>query len=417
MEFRNLFKKVFGDKKVLEGDRYEMLNTTTPYFAPYNTKLINSDIVKSAIRPIADAVGKLSVKHVQKKKINPQPYIKNILDRPNPFMSMQDFLTKMAWQRELTSNAFAYVKRDALGYPMEIYPIPYSSVELINIGEEVFTKFTFWTGKRMTVPYTDLMHLRKDFNSNDFFGDEPNMCLKDILEIVTTIDKGVVSAIRNSVVIKWLLKFKMTLQPEDREKQIEEFIKNYLDIEKGGKGVAASDPRYDIEQIKSDSAYLPNALQFKESKERIYSAFGVNDAIIQNKYTEEQWNAFYSSKIEPIAIQISDSMTNVLFTKAEKSFDNRIVCSASRLTFSSNAVKVAMARDLIPLGLFTINEMREVFELERVDGGDIRMQTLNIVNADKAEDYQGVKGKEEIKDGSNKEGDKDIGIAVDGKSS
>ncbi|EPE61260.1 phage portal domain protein [Exiguobacterium sp. S17] len=47
-------------------------------------------------------------------------------------------------------------------------------------------------------------------------------------------------------------------------------------------------------------------------------------------------------------------------------------------------------RDLMPLGLFTLNEAREIFNLSPVEDGDKRIQTLNVVDASQANNYQGV---------------------------
>ena len=38
--------------------------------------------------------------------------------------------------------------------------------------------------------------------------------------------------------------------------------------------------------------YVPNALQTKETINRIYSFFNTNEAIVQSKWTEDQWNAY-----------------------------------------------------------------------------------------------------------------------------
>jgi HK97 family phage portal protein len=396
LERRNLFTKIFGGKQQppQQQQKFELLNNISSYFSPFSGTLMDSDIVRSAVRPIVNAVGKLKPNHMAKGRINPQPYLRRLLERPNPYMSMQDFLMKMTWQRELTHNAFAYVKTDRFGYAEEIYPIPYSSVDLVQVNNEPYAKFMFWSGKTMAVPYTDLIHLRKDFNTNDFYGDSGTHTVTSIMEVINTTDQSIVNAVRNSAVLKWILKFKSVLKPEDREIQVKDFVKNFLSITNQG-GAAASDPRYDLEQVK-DSNYVPNALIMDKSVQRVFSYFGVNDNIVQNKYDEDQWNAFYSSVIEPIAIQLSDAFTYVLFTEKERSFGNKILFSANRLTFASNTTKINMARDLIPLGLFTVNEMREIMELEPVEGGDKRIQTLNVVNADKADEYQ--MGQEEVND-------------------
>ena len=43
------------------------------------------------------------------------------------------------------------------------------------------------------------------------------------------------------------------------------------------------------------TANVPNALQTKETINRIYSFFNTNEAIVQSKWTEDQWNAYKES--------------------------------------------------------------------------------------------------------------------------
>ena len=348
MEVRSLFTKMFGNKT--DGTpfmkRFELVSSSDSTFYPWNGKLFENDIIRAVIRPKANAVGKLNAKHIrgvgEAMKINPEAPIRAVLEQPNPYMSMQDFLTKMTFQRELNHNAFAYIKRDDFGNPVEVYPIPYSSVELFEQSQEVFMRFMFWTGKYITVPYTDIIHLRKDFNDNDFFGDKGTLALKNIMEVITTTDQGIVSAVKNSAVIKWIMKFKSVLKPEDVKIQLKDFTDNYLAITNTG-GAASSDPRYDLEQVK-DNSYVPNAAQMDKTIQRLYSYFGVNDAIVQNKYTEDQWNAFYESEIEPIIIQLSNAFTRAFFTKQKRALGNKIIFEASNLQYASMKTKLDLVQ-------------------------------------------------------------------------
>jgi HK97 family phage portal protein len=377
LEFRNLFSKMFGSKKPAEGKRFELVNTKSSYFHTWTGNMFDSDIVRSAVRPIANTIGKLSAKHIQgtdKIKMYPSPWIKQILENPNPYMSMQDFLTKMIFQRELNYNAFAYAKKGEDGYIQELYPIPFSSVELLDIGGTVSVKFRFRTGDFMTVPYIDLIHLRKDFYSNDFYGDSGNICTKNIMEVINTTDQGIVNAVKNSALIKWIMKFNSVLRPEDRQLQIDDFIKNYLAISNKG-GVAASDGRYELEQVK-DNNFLPNVLQTKETVQRLFSFFGVNEAIVQNKYTEDQWNAFYESVIEPIIIQLSNAFTNIFFSAREKGFGNKIIFETSNLAYASMSTKLGLVA-MVDRGAMTPNEWRKVLNLESIEGGDKPIRRLD----------------------------------------
>ena len=396
--FRGLWSVVFGNKKpdVQGTEKATLVSSYNTYFAPYSGELMDSDITRSCLRAIVSHAGKLQPKHIRQDKINPSPYLNELLRKPNPYMTMQKFIEKMVYSRELYNNAFAYIQRDVNGFVKGIYPINYSSVKLLQRGDDLFVKFNFVNGRQMTVYYTDLIHLKKDCNSHDFYGDSSNYTMDNVMNVVNSTDQAVSTAAETSSVIKWIMKFKNVIRPEDMKKQIQEFTDSYLSIDSDNGGAVASDSKYDLEQV-DNKTYEPPKDTMTSYVNRIYSYFGVNESIVMNKYSEDEWNSFYSSKIEPIAIELSCAFTYALFSQRERGFSNEIIFSANRLTYASNATKVSMAKELIPLGLFTVNEMREVFEMEPVDGGDVRYQTLNVVNADKADEYQNVKDDEEEK--------------------
>lgn len=396
LELRSLFNKIFGNKKPSEGGkRFELLSMGSSTFYPWSGNLWDNDIIRAAIRPKVNAINKLNPKHIrgegESMKINPDARIKFVLNQPNPYMSMQDLLSKLIIYRELYNNAFAYVKYDNMDYVQEIYPIPYTEIELIEIAGELIVKFRFWTGKYMTVLYNELIHLRKDFNSNDIFGDSNNSPLKGLMEIVTTTDQGVVNAVKNSAVVKWIMMFKSVLRKEDVEIQIRDFIKNYLSIDKSS-GVAVSDPRYELKQV-DEKNYIPNALQMDKTVQRIYSYFGMNDNIVQNKYSEDEWNAFYEPEIEPIIIQLSNAFTKAFFTAREIGFGNKIIFEASSLQYASMSTKLGLVA-MVDRGAMTPNEWRQVLNLAPVEGGDKPLRRLDtaIVN-DNSNDESNNKAK------------------------
>lgn len=385
-ERRSLFKIIFGNKNQdnQQAQRLELINSTNSTFYTWNKRLYDNDIVRAAVRPTADAVGKLNAKHIvgfdENKKINPTPYIRELLEQPNPYMSMQDFLTKMVYQRE-SGNAFAYVQRSEDGYPTAIYPIPYSSVELLEKNEEIFIKFLFLTGKYMVVPYVDMIHLRKDFNEHDFFGDSNVTALKNIMEVITITDQGMVTAIKNSAVLKWIMKFTNITRPEDKEEKIKDFVKNYLSITNQS-GVVVQEPTYELQQV-DEKNYVPNAVQMRESIQRLYSFFGVNENIVQNKYNEDEWNAFYESKIEPIAIQLSNAFTRAFFSARERGYGNKIIFEASNLQYASMSTKLQLVQ-MVDRAALTRNEWRKILNLSPLAGGDepiLRLDTAPVGNS------------------------------------
>jgi HK97 family phage portal protein len=392
LEKRSLFGKIFGNKKdtAMRLNRFELLSGNNVNYTPWSGDIFDSDIVRSAIRPKANAVGKLSPKHIrgygEDMSINPDPRIREILQRPNQYMSMQDFLMKMTFQREIYHNAFAYVKRNPLGQVEEIYPIPYSQVELLECQNEMFAKFRFRAGKTMTVPYEDLIHLRKDFNNNDVFGDSGMNSLNNLMEVINTTDQGIIKAIKNSNVIRWLLKYNQALRPEDIKKNTKDFVDNYLSLESETVGAAATDAKADVIQVEPKD-YVPNAVISKEHKERLYSYFGVNENIVQNKYDEDEWIAFYESEVEPILIQLSNAFTKAFFSKREIGYGNRIVFEANNLAYASMKTKLELVQ-FVDRGIMTPNEVRQILNLGPIVGGDVPVRRLDTAPVE--DDGKGV---------------------------
>ena len=388
MEKRSLFQKIFGGKvEPTSLSQYKLINGTSTIFAQWSGTLFDSDVARSALRPIAEPIGKSRAKHIagygENMKVDPSPWIRAILDRPNPYMSMQDFLVKMVYQRETTANAFAYVKRDMMtNNPIEIYPIPYGSVELKEKNDFVFVKFQFRNGQTMTVPYEDCIHLRKDFNEDDFFGDLGTVPVKNIMDVISTVDQGVVAAVKNSAVIKWIMRFTQTTRPEVMQEQIDKFIDNYLSVGKAT-GVAAADSRYELTQV-TDKSFVPNSSQMKEYTQRLFSYFGVNDAIVQNKATDDEWIAFYESRLEPIIIQLSNAFTWVFFSKEKRATGNRIIFDSSMLAYLSMNTKLGL-QAMVDRGAMTPNEWRESLNLAPIEGGSKPLRRLDTVTVDEAD--------------------------------
>ena len=401
-----LFEKIFGKKSESSlGNRFELIQDTGNGFFQWDGKLYKSDIIRSAIRPKVKAIGKLAAKHIRQNekefKVNPNVNIRFLLEEPNPIMTGQVFQEKMATQLALNNNAFAYIKRDERSLPIEIYPVPAASIELKEgPSGEIFLRLLFLNGQRMTVPYEDIIHLRNDFNDDDFFGTHPGEALSDSLQIVATADQGIVKAIKNSASIKWLMKFKTILQPTDMENEVKRFTENYLSIDKNSGGAAAADTRYDLQQVKND-AYVPNEKQVDNTTKRIYSFFNTNEKIVQSNYTEDDWNAYYEAQIEPDALQLANEFTRRLFTRKERSFGNKIIFEAASLQYASMSTKMNLVQ-MVDRGALTPNEWRSILSLGPIEGGDKAIRRLDTaeINAKKGGEQDGSNGKAQPDDKS-----------------
>jgi len=296
-------------------------------------------------------------------------------------MTGQKLLEKAATQLCLNNNAFILIIRDANGYPAELYPIPALGAETVyNSQGMLFLKFTMQNGKVFQFAYSDIIHLRQDFNKNDIFGDDIMTTLAPLMNIITTTDQGIVNAIKNSAVIQWLLKFSNSMRPEDVKDNAEKFAQNYLSIESSNMGVAAVDSKADIQRIEPKE-YIPNAVQMDRTVQRIYSLFNTNDKIVQSKYTEDEWNSFYEAEIEPVVIELSGEYTRKIFSRRERGFGNEIVFEAANLATASMSTKLGLLA-MVDRGAMTPNEWRKVLNLAPISDGDKPVRRLDtaVVN-------------------------------------
>ena len=380
-----LFKRHNQSKVVT---KYKMITEVGNGYYSWDGNVYKSDIVRACIRPKVKAIGKLTAKHLRKVydkndgkehlQVNPEPYIRVLLEEPNEYMTMQKLLEKAAAQLCLNNNAFILIVRDENGLPSELYPIPASSAESKYINGDLYLKFIFYNGKQYTFPYSDIIHLRSDFCYNDIFGEDLAEVLAPLMEIVNTTDQGIVKAIRNSSVIKWLLKFTQSLRPEDLKSQAEEFSQNFLAVQ-NGTGVAATDSKVDAQQVEQKD-YVPNPSVMDKTKQRIYSIFNTNENIVQSSYTEDQYNAYYEAEIEPVAVELAGEFTRKLFTRNARSYGNKIVFEAFNLSTASMSTKLNLVQ-FFDRGIMNANEIRGVFNLADIPSGDeyyVRLDTAKV---------------------------------------
>ena len=358
----------------------------------WNGTIYDSDIVRSCIRPKVKATGKLVAKHLRdvvdaeghhELKVNPSNAIRFILDEPNPLMTGQMLQEKLATQLCLNSNAFALIIRDDYGSPMEIYPIIARTVDAVyDSAGKLRLKFTLNNNKVYEFPYEDIIHLRQDFNENDIFGTPIAPVLVPLLDVVTTTDQGVINAIKNSSIIRWLLKFTNSMRKEDLKSQAKDFADNFLATSEG-MGVAAVDAKADAQQI-NPTDYVPNAAQMDRTTKRIFDLFNTNDAIVSSKYTEEQYNSYFDAEVEPVLIQLGGEYTRKLFTRRERVFGNKIVFEASAWDSASISTKLNL-QAMVDRGALTPNEWRATLNLAPVPGGDDPIRRLDTAAVDNSE--------------------------------
>ena len=372
-------------------------------FTQWGGNAYENDIYRAAVDAIARNAAKLKGCHIietgEVKKPATDKVNRLLQVQPNRYMNAYDMLYKVVTHYYLYNNGFLLIQRDGAEI-QGFYPLNPTQVDfLTDAAGNLYARFQFRNGSQFIADYRDVIHLRRNFNSNDLLGDD-NAALYPALELADTQNQGIVNGIKAGANIRGIIHFTQIMAPEKLKEEKEAFIADYLSISNDG-GVVATDQKMEYTPIESKPATI-DAEQLKAVKSKIYDYLGVSESIVNSSYTENEWASFYESTIEPVALQLGLEFTRKLFTEREIAFGNTVIFESSRLQFSSNATKVSLIKELMPYGLLTVNECREILNLGAIpdaDGGNKRFQTLNVVDADKANTYQ--VGQDGGKDGDN----------------
>lgn len=397
-ERRSLFNFIFGKK----GDRQQSENVTQTQFqllSGWNTQFstlpegtYNSKVARQVIDRIATHCAKLVPKHIQGNITNNIKGDINFLlnNQPNPLMNTFDFIYRVISLLYTDCNAFVYVAKDRSGFITGFYPVLATTYELLQgVDETMYLQFDFVNGQTYTIPYLELIHLRLFYNRNDIFG-MSNRVLQTDLNTADTVSQGIDKAIKTTSNLKGILQYENSmLKNKDLVKTKDDFVKDFLNMDNEG-GIAALDAKAKFQEVNLKPITLDNE-QLKQVNYNIFDYFGVSEKIVNNSFTEEEWNAFYEGIIEPRSIQMSYAFTNKIFKKQSIKEGHKIVFTANRLQYSTLSNKINLIKEAGALGLLTKDEAREIIELPQLGGeeGAKILQSLNNIDSKIANQYQG----------------------------
>lgn len=399
-EFRNL-KSIFGDNTAAASVNFqkaELLNSYTNYITQYNDVMYDDLTVRSCVDSIARHVSKLRPMHIISNDEGRVPQTTSDINmllsrRPNEFMTASEFLYKLTAQMLLYGNSFVYIKKQN-NYITGFYPLNFASCELKSYKNDLYLQFTFRGGKKETIPYSDIIHLRRNFTSDDILGQGADNALKEALSNLHKARMSIANKVENSGRISGILKLAGNVSAANWYDNAVAWVKRFKSYSSETAGIAALDSSTDFIPVNSPVESADDAqLQFLQNE--IYSYFGVGKSIIEGNYTESEWQSFYESIIDPLQLQLSQEFTHKIFNSKQISDGNYIDFSSNRLSYASTENKIAMVKELASIGILTSNEAREIFDLPPVSDGNKRLVSLNYVNADIQDTYQLNKNKKD----------------------
>lgn len=380
----------------------DLFNLRRAKFAPFfavrgdyqaNGNLADSDIVGAIANVIASNVGKLQPQIVRRTDAGlsvRNDYLSRILSlRWSPDTDTYSALYKMASDLVYHSNAYAVIfyTQDFMRV-LSIVPVTASNVRVWE-DENGVLLFRFrwdYDKKDYTLPYQNVIHIKSRFDKKRFMGSAPDGQLKNTLELIDTTGEALRAAVRNSANLKGYLQYNNFIDDDELKRKVKEFQDAYMSVSNDG-GIAGLDNSMSFHEVKQTTPNIP-VIQSQYLRDNVYRYYNVNEKILTSAFSEAEWNSFYENVIEPISIQLSLEFTFKLLSERERGFGNKIIFTANRLQYATLQTRMTIGGALYDRGIITINELRELMYYEPIEGGDVRMISLNYVNTDDQSLYQ-----------------------------
>lgn len=344
---------------------FRLLNGYTPVFRSFGGGIYESELVRAAI----DA----KARHISKLKVEPRgsakPKLSTQLQKaPNDWQTWTQFLYQVSTILEVKNTAFIVPILNRFGDIAGLYPICPNRWELVTVGEskEPWLRFHFSGEQVAAIELYRVGILTKFQYKSEFFG-ESNGALKETMELLHIQRQGIEEAAKNAASYRFMAKVTNFTKADDLAKERQRFDDE--NFQRDGGGLLLFPNTYtDIKELSARN-YTVDPEQLNIIKTNVYDYFGVNEKVIQNTAKGDELDAFFNGAIEPFAIQLSEVLTKMIYSKEEQGYNNKITVTANRLQYMTTSEKVSYARDLGDRGMVLIDEVRELFNLEPLPDG------------------------------------------------
>ena len=403
MQF-NFLKKLLAkfshsERKILT----EVLSDSRAVFSSFGSNIYFSDFVNNALSRVATEISKIEVVSVVEKENSVSRLNDNITKlfkyQPNPLQTTKDFLSACEWLRRKHANCFIYPVYEnftsATGQEVRqytaFYPLNPVSAEIGHYDDGRWAIKFFWQdGSSDILPYDAVIHLKWRRGVSLVMGggnDDGAVEDANTLRSLKTLDEilqGLPKMIASSLNLNGVLTVKTIVEKAALEQAAKDFESR---IYKSDSGIVAVGLEGDYKTIQKAFPTIPETI-LKFLKDIVRERYGVSEAILSGDFSANQHAAFYQMCIEDFIIEFEQAFSERLFTQREKNIGHCVKCYYSKVAYLSATEKRELAQLARDTGLMTLNEIRELYGMAPIEGGEMRLQSLNYINALQADEYQ-----------------------------
>ena len=381
-----LFNSIFRPGSAKKSDEmlrnasklFQTLTAYKPVYTSWGGKIYESEIVRAAIDARARHISKLKVEIVGTANQSLQSKLKQ---GPNQWQTWSQFMYRTSTILDVNNTAFIVPVFDERMVITGIYTVLPKRCSIVEYKGEPWLRYKFSNGNVAAVEMRKCAILTKHQYERDFFGDS-NAALHETMQLIHIQNEGIEEAVKNTSTFRFMAELSNFADPEDVANERKRFTELNLSTESEAGGFLLFPSQYrNVKQI-DVKPYTVDAEQMTAIRENVFNYFGVNAEVLQNKAYGDAWSAFYEGAVEPFAIQFSEATTKMLFSERERAQGTEIMATSNRLQYLSNADKLNVSSQMLDRGIMSINDVREIWNLPPVEGGDRRIIRGEYYNAD-----------------------------------
>lgn len=376
----SLFDKIFRPDKAKESaevlkNAHAFFTTLTGYkpaFTSWKGEIYEAMIVRAAIDARARHASKLKFETFGTAN---KPLQSKLKLAPNEWQTWSQFLYRVSSILDVYNNSVIVPVFDEFMTITGYFPVLPKKCSVLEYKGEAWLRYEFSNGQRGAVEFKKCAILTKHQLKNDFFG-ETNEPLEETMKLLHIQNQGIEEAVKNTSTYRFYGQLTNFAKPEDIANERKRFTKENLSSESEAGGFLLFPNNYkDIHQIDS-KPYTVDADQMKLIYSNVYHYFGVNEKILENSVTGDEWAAFYEGAIEPFSIQLSEVMTKAVFSEKERVMGSGVMLTSNRLQYLSAKDKLEISNSFGDRAIMNRDEIRDIWNLPPLPNGEGKKYTI-----------------------------------------
>lgn len=363
--FENIFKKPNVVAAYQNDGYFKTLTAYQPHFTTWRGEIYESALVRAAIDTRARHISKLKVEIQGAAKPTLQTKLKL---KPNNWQTWSQFLYRASTILDMHNTVVIVPVYDELMNPVGYYPVLPTKCDIVEQDGIPFLRYSFRRGQMAADYLAECAIITKFQYKSDFFG-ENNHALDPTMKLVHLNDQSVEEAVKNGATYRFMAQVGNFSKTEDLKNERKRFNESNFKAEDSGGILLFPNTYKEIKQI-NQTAYTVPKEELEEIRTTVYNYFAVNSEVLQSKAYGDSWAAFYESVVEPFAIQFSETMTQAMFTDRERAQGSLLMATSNRLQYMTTTEKLNVSSELADRGVLSLNEVREIWNLPPIEGGD-----------------------------------------------